>query len=373
MPKVHTYKNKPGFTEIRYRVGDQTIRETVPEDQARVRALQIQSDLDRVSVPPTKQEIEELRAVKFLLPEGTALLDVVRKFKASHESTSKTFSELVTDFITHENLRGVTDVTVRDKRNKLTTARNQFPLRIQDTTPDTIAAILEGVTNSKTSNNLRSVLVGFFDWLRARGYYEGRNPASLVSPRKAKAKDPVPFTPEELTKLLVQAESMRSADGVLLLSLGAFAGMRQSEISRLRLCDILDDGLGRDTINLSSEITKTSRRRSVEVTLQMKKWIGRFSGFMSPGKWMELCRGHKDGILVSTTNTNRLLREIAEKAGVKWKSNGLREGFISADAEINGVTHAARQAGNTEGVSESHYKALFSKKQAEQWFSIFPG
>lgn len=372
MSKVRTYSNKPGFTEIRYRVGKLIIRETVPDAQAKARAAEIQKQIDAVMVPTTRQEIDELRAVKFLLPEGTALLDVVRKFKATHDTTIKSFTELVDSYITHENLRGVTDVTVRDKRNKLTTARNQFPLRIQDTTPDTIAAILEGVTNSKTSNNLRSVLIGFFDWLNARGYYEGRNPASLVSPRKAKAKDPVPFTPEELTKLLVQAESMRSADGVLLLALGAFAGMRQSEISRLRLCDILDDGLWRDTINLSSEITKTSRRRSVEVTLQMKKWIGRFSGFMSPGKWMELCRGHKDGEIVFTSNPNRLLREIAEKAGVKWKANGLRKGFISADAEINGVTHAARQAGNTEGVSESHYKALFSRKEAELWFSIFP-
>lgn len=370
MPKVHTYKNKPGFTEIRYRVGDQTIRETVPEDQARVRALQIQSDLDRVSVPPTKREIEELRAVKFLLPEGTALLDVVRKFKVTYEITSKTFSELVTDFITHETLRGVTEGTLRDKRNKLTTARNQFPLRIQDTTPDTIAAILEGVTNSKTSNNLRSVLVGFFDWLRARGYYKGRNPASLVSPRKDKAKDPVPFTPEELKRLLVQAESMRSADGVLLIALGAFAGMRQSEIIRLRVCDIIEDGKIRDTINLSSEITKTSRRRCVDVTPQMKAWISRWIGFVPVMRWVQTNRGHQ--FLITTSNPNRLLREIADKARVKWKSNGLRKGFISADAEIKGIAHAAKQAGNTEGVSESNYKALFSKVQAEQWFDILP-
>lgn len=373
MSKVRTYANKTGFIEIRYHLGDETVREVVPEAEAKSRAAEIQKDLDRVSTPPTKKEINELRAVKFLLPAGVSLLDVVRKFKTTHDTTTKSFAELVDSYITHETIRGVTDGTIRDKKNKLLTSRNQFPLRIQDTTPDTIADILSGITNAKTSNNLRSVLIGFFDWLIARAYYDGRNPVSLVSPRKGKVKDPVPFTPEELTKLLVQAESMRSADGVLLLALGAFAGMRQSEISRLRLCDILEDGMWRDTINLSSEITKTSRRRSVDVTLQMKKWIGKYSGLISPGKWMELCRGHKEGEVVFTTNPNRLLREIAEKAGVKWKANGLRKGFISADAEINGIAHAAKQAGNTEGVSESNYKALFSKKEAEHWFSILPG
>lgn len=371
MSKVRTYKNKPGFLELRYRLGGQTIRETVPESQAVTRAAEIQQHLDCVSVPPTKQEIEELRAVKFFMPEGVSLIDVVRKFKVSHDATIKSFTELVDSYITHENLRGVTDVTVRDKRNKLTTARNQFPLRIQDTTPDTIAAILEGVTNSKTSNNLRSVLIGFFDWLSARGYYEGRNPASLVSPRKAKAKDPIPFTPEELTRLLVQAESIRSADAILLIALGAFAGMRQSEIVRLRVCDIIEDGKIRDTINLSSEITKTSRRRCVDVTPQMKAWISRWIGFVPVTRWVQTNRGHQ--FLITTSNPNRLLREIAEKAGVKWKSNGLRKGFISADAEINGIAHAAKQAGNTEGVSEANYKALFSKAQAEQWFDLFPG
>lgn len=370
MSKVRTYSNKPGFTEIRYRVGKLIIRETVPDAQAKARAAEIQKQIDAVMVPTTRHEIDELRAVRFFLPEGVSLLDVVRKFKVTHESTSKTFSELVTDFITHETLRGVTDGTLRDKKNKLLTSRHRFPPRIQDTTPDTIAEILSNIPNAKTSNNLRSILIGFFDWLIARGYYDGRNPVSLVSPRKAKVKDPVPFTPEELTRLLAQAESMRSADGVLLLALGAFAGMRQSEICRLRLVDIMD-GLGyRDNINLSSEITKTSRRRSVEVTPQMKEWFDLYVRFTPRMQWL----GTRDqnSLIVSSSNPNRLLREIAEKAGVKWKDNGLRKGFISADAEINGVTHAARQAGNTEGVSESHYKALFSRKEAEQWFSIFP-
>lgn len=372
MSKVRTYKNKPGFIEIRYRLGDETVREVVPEAQAKVRALQIQSDLDRVSAPPTKKEIEELRAVRFLLPEGVSLIEVVRKFKATHDTTTKSFAELVDLYIMHETLRGVTDGTIRDKKNKLLTSRHQFPLRIQDATPDTIADILSGITNAKTSNNLRSVLIGFFDWLIARAYFDGRNPVSLVSPRKAKVKDPVPFTPEELTKLLVQAESMRSADGVLLLSLGAFAGMRQSEICRLHLFDILDDPSYRSTINLSSAITKTSRRRCVEVSPQMRQWLGQYVRFLPSMQWSRLNQDHEKGILISSSNPNRLLREIADKAGVKWKANGLRKGFISADAEINGIAHAARQAGNTEGVSESNYKALFSRKEAEQWFSVLP-
>lgn len=372
MSKVRTYANKTGFIEIRYHLGDETVREVVPEAKAKSRAAEIQKDLDKVSTPPTKKEIEELRAVKFLLPAGVSLLDVVRKFKATHDTTTKSFTELVDSYIAHETLRGVTDGTIRDKKNKLLTSRHQFPLRIQDTTPDTIADILANIPNAKTSNNLRSVLIGFFDWLIARAYYDGRNPVSLVSPRKGKVKDPVPFTPEELTKLLVYAESMRSADGVLLLALGAFAGMRQSEICRLRVCDIIKDEVIRDTINLSSDITKTSRRRCVDVTLQAKSWIGAYVTYTTLSNWIGFGKA-PNATCITISNPNRLLREIAGEAGVKWKANGLRKGFISADAEINGIAHAAKQAGNTEGVSESNYKALFSESQAKQWFAILPG
>ena len=367
---VKTYNNKPGFTELRYRVGTTIHREVVPDEHVHGRKTAIEDDLKRFQVPLSEREIVEFRAAQALLPEGVTILDVVKQYRETTAASAlHTWSHLIEEFISEEILRGLDNNTVRDKKSKLQSATDTFPMKPTQVLASHISKFLASIQNAKTSNNFRSTLVQFFDWMMARNHYPATtNPVRLSRPRRIAAKDPVPTSPQDLRVLLAAADRLRLPDAILLIAIGAFAGLRQAEILRLRKENLVRNEAGIPThIVLSSEITKTSKRRVVDVTPQLAIWIHRAESMQS-----KFYAGPLRDRLVKVSNPNRMLRTVADIAAVEWTDNGLRKGFVSATATKHWIDHAAKQAGHSVDVSESNYKALFDVHQANLWFSIIP-
>lgn len=211
--------------------------------------------------------------------------------------------------------------------------------------------------SGRTRNNHLNYLKTFFKWAQKRQGYlpEGR----LMEIEKLK---PFPkeeskirvFTPAELKKLLAHSAD----DLVPYLAIGAFAGVRCAEILRLSWENIkLDEGI----IELTSDITKTKRRRLAYMPPNLIEWLRPFKD--------------SSGLVAPTTMQLRRRRAcLCSKAGVVWKDNGLRKSYISYRmAQVDSdAAQVAKQCGNSPSMVEERYKGLVTPRVAEEWFSIYP-
>lgn len=372
-PLVRIYANKPGYSELRYHVAGVVKREVVPDAHVRVRAQEITGQLASHQVPLRPAEVEEYRAVKFMLPEGVTLLQVVSHYLATGPRTKMSWPEALVQFKVRQKTDGISKDLVRDRLALLhkfqgfcTWGKLAFdPSQVLEAH---VRSYLATANSDKTANNWRSHLLVFFDWYRT----ETRTPVSVEHPvRSVKARrvavvDPVPFTPDALQKLLHTAQEESCAASIMALALGAFCGIRMAEIERLKWSDLYElDGSFSDVISLSSTITKTNRRRTIPVTPEAKQWFS--VGYLKTPSWL---RSHDCPVLNGKIHDK--LSAIARKAEVEWIPNGLRKGFVSASVALHGTAKTAAWAGHSEAVLESTYKALVSVEDATKWFSIRP-
>lgn len=106
-------------------------------------------------------------------------------------------------------------------------------------------------------NHHRDKVSSLFEYAVARGYTT-ENPVAKVEKRKIVRRPPGILTPDQLRKLLAAA----LPDLLPYLAIGAFAGLRSSEIRQL---DWRAVDLGRRIVIVDAEKTKTARRRIVRI------------------------------------------------------------------------------------------------------------
>lgn len=371
---IKTYPNKPGFTELRYHVAGTTCREVYADDQVDKEKKRIHKYLKQCQKPLKPHEVEQHNAAKILLGEAEvdkSILTIVRHYlDVLREVKPIGWEAAINSWRRHEVERGLPKQSVLTKSNIVDRLKDSFDFKsVYEVDRDDVAFHLSHYHVPKTRNNVRTILIGFFDWLENNGYAEKQsNPAREVSAAKVPPKDPIPFTEDELDSLLRVATEKNNTDALYLLVLGAFAGMRQAEIRRLTTTDIHNaiNGSGR-SLPLSSTITKTERRRVVPVSDTLHAWLEmiwrKSAAFRkTPGKQ-----------LVKGTNPSRILRVIAKRAGVKWVDNGLRKGYVSCMTELHTPDAVAKITGHSVDVLQSKYKALVTPEAAKAWFDILPG
>jgi integrase len=119
------------------------------------------------------------------------------------------------------------------------------------------------------------------------------------------------FTVDELRALLEAANRIAS-DVVPMLTIGAFAGLRDAEIKRL---DWREVDLARGHIQVKAKKAKSARRRIVPIQPNLDQWLRPYAamkGFVVP----EGARGKLD--------------RVRKAAGLaSWPQNGLRHSFAS--------------------------------------------
>jgi integrase len=220
---------------------------------------------------------------------------------------------------------------------------------------------LKGANRTKTAH--RQILWRLFAHCESRGYIpRGTNPVAGTQTFTGKQEEAVEvWTPEEMVKLLAAA----SRDFLPALAIGAFAGLRTSEILALDWGDVR---LADRTIKVVHRKARCAGTRLAPITDNLFSWLSQLAKKTGPiwprgQKWKE-----RERTITAAQNAT------AEAAGLlPWRHNSLRHSFCTYRvAATQDVPRTALEAGNSAGTIFAHYRALASEAEGKAWFVIIP-
>jgi integrase len=207
----------------------------------------------------------------------------------------------------------------------------------------------------KTRANFRANIGVLFSYAERRRMID-TNPVKRTSAPKLVDKAPEIFSINELTALLNSAQST-SPDVVPMLSIAAFAGLRDAEIKRLDWCEI---DLRRGFVEVKANKAKSARRRLVRIQPNLAEWLTPYastSGAIVPG------------------NARTKIDRVCDSAGLQhWPLNGLRHSFASYRlAATNDAANVAAELGHTSTkMLYSTYREVVRPEEAERYWNIAP-
>lgn len=281
--------------------------------------------------------------------------------KHSRVRTTLTISEIIDRLISAKRAKGVGARHLSDMSSRLSRIRSVFGKRVAATiTSDELETWVSGLKGSqRTRRNYHSHLAGLFNFAEARRYL-AINPMRSVEKPSVGILKPLIFTVKQMTDMLAIATHQER----LMLALGGFAGLRNSEI----FGSIGDHGgiewrdidLNRNEIHVREEISKT-RERIVSILpacrlLLTKSKIG------------------KNGPVVAMSQRKAIgsRSRLAKTARLKdWPPNGLRHSFGSYHlAAFENAPLTALQMGHTNPqVTMRHYRKMVRKEEGEKWWN----
>ena len=181
------------------------------------------------------------------------------------------------------------------------------------------------------------------------------NPVAGIDSRKVVRGAPSILTPMQLSAFLAACDPDSEMLGFV--AIGAFAGLRRSEIHRLKWEHI---NFTRGFITVEAENSKNSRRRLVPVCDALRLWLGRIKGV---------------GLIAPTKNFRRRFVAVRRAAGLlnDWEGNELRHSYASYRlAQVQDEARVALECGNSSAVLRQHYMELATPEEAAAWFAVTP-
>jgi integrase len=215
----------------------------------------------------------------------------------------------------------------------------------------------------KTRKNYRTAAVTLWSFAKSKGYLprDQQTEAELLPNRnRTKAarlsKEIGTYEPAALRQILAAAP----AHLLPIFAIGAFAGLRSSEIHRLTWGNIRPG-----FIQVIACDSKNAVRRHAPVTIALKEWLAKSK------------RGEDDERLCARFSREsalgRAMTKAIRDAGVVPVLNGLRHTFCSARvAATDDVKQTSREAGNSVPIIIKDYVKVFSKPKATAWFNVRP-
>jgi integrase len=183
-----------------------------------------------------------------------------------------------------------------------------------------------------------------------------RNPVLRTAKPKLVDAPPEIFTVDELRALLETAN--RETPEVLpMLTIGAFAGLRDAEIKRLDWSEV---DLARGYIEVKAAKAKSARRRIIPIQPNLAAWLAPSS--------------EKKGMVVPV-NARKKLDTARKAAGLaRWPKNGLRHSFASYRlAAIHDAPRVASELGHmSPQMLYSTYREVVLPEEAERYWKIEP-
>ena len=300
---------------------------------------------------------EAVHAIEALQPHGKTLTDAVRHYLDHLQTLERTcpVGELIVKFLVAKAKDGLSAAYLRDLENRLARFAEDFGKRpVAEITTQEIDEWLRALPVAlQTRKNFQTVLGTFFEF--AVPAFARENPVTRTAEIKVKHPPAEIFTPAQMRALLADADR----EFVPVLGLGAFAGLRQSEIERLDWSAI---DLPRSRIRLDAAATKTGQRRLVDIPANLAAWLAPVA--------------LPSGLVVESAKRMRLHRLAAMKAAkIKaWPLNGLRHSYASYHLALySNAAKTAEQLGHsTSKTTYQHYREVCTIEDAREWFGLMP-
>jgi len=303
-------------------------------------------------------------AVK-ILGSGANLEKACAEFVARANQTDKTVAEVVAELIAEKesgngNGKGKRSRrTIEELRSRLGIFARAFQVPIASVTKGQVQAWLDGLqTSEQDKAHKRQKVHQLFEWAWRRDYIL-ENPVKKVEKPDVEAGDVEIYTAEEIARLLNAA----SKEFRPFIAIGAFAGLRVSEIQRLEWSQV---NLAEGHIALRGR-KRGSARRIVPIQPNLAAWLADYAkckGMVWGRANEETCDEEKRCAAATATH---------ELSALKWKQNALRHSFCSNRlAVLKSDSATALEAGNSADVIHKRYKELVTERQAKAYFAIAP-
>lgn len=284
------------------------------------------------------------------------------QWKAAKKAPSN-ISDLVPSFLASKRRKGVSPHTIRSLESTLIPLAKEFPGSIASLTRAAVEEwIDERPRGPRRWNNMHAAIVALHRFARR----DGLLPAELCPVErmeKQKVKNSVlTYSPIELQKLLAAVPK----EWLPLVALGAFAGLRPEEIApelryknakpSIRWENILWD---KEKIDVPADVSKDRRRRFAPLLPVLRDWLADWRDARGP--------------VVPEVHPQKMRNALCARAGVAWKSDGLRHSFASYRlAFFPDEAKLSLEMGNSIEMIRRHYLDLKHDNEAKEWFSSTP-
>jgi integrase len=307
---------------------------------------------------PLHAAVEEFVTARKQL-HGDSILTAVKEHLARKRNVQERRVDQVVDELLGDKERGrdnseLSPRYVYQLRSDLVRFKSAFHINISSVTSALIDDWLKAQNvRARTRNNLRTSIVTLFHFARARGYLPKGIPTEADDVARAKDRGGKIgiLKPEQLAGLIEKAP----ADVKIYLALGAFTGMRASEILRLDWSEV---NFEKGHITVAPEKAKTATRRLVPIQANLIQWLFPYRDRTGPAveKRVEI----------------RAI-EFAKSQGIAWPRNALRHSYATYRlAAIADTARVALEMGNSPQKLMTNYRELADEHDAKAWFAIAP-
>ena len=308
---------------------------------------------------------EELRSMavdcaRRLKPYGKTIADATAFYlhRLAAEESARV-SKAVDDYLRARQRAGLSESHLSDISSRLGRFKEDFGERpVRTVSAQEVEDWLFGgdgaAFSPQTVSNRRAILHAFFAWLLRQKAIE-YNPVAAIAKPKVVRGAPEIWAPADLERLLKAAPP----ELVPVLAIGAFGGLRTSELLRLSWSEV---ALERGFIEITAGKAKSSRRRLVKIEPKLAQWLAPYAG-QTGSVWALGWRSYHEA-------TARLCGDL----GLAWPENGLRHSFASYHlALFRDAPALALEMGHTSPrMVFDHYREVVSPEAARRFWGIRP-
>jgi integrase len=268
---------------------------------------------------------------------------------------TRSVGDVVEELLFAKKADGVSGRYLETIRSHLRRFAHAFNVDIGSvTTPEIEHWLRQQKVGARSRNNMRSSVIVLFHFAQKQGFLPKGKPteADDIARAKDRGGNIGILKPADLARVLCRAE-----DGIqLFIVLGAFTGMRSSEILRLEWRDVNFD---RAFITVSAEKAKTATRRLVPVLPNLMCWLTPY-------------RGRVGGLFRGRRCAMRAIA-FAKGCSMTWPNNALRHSYATYRLALTAdAARVALEMGNSPQKLMTNYRELADQNDAEAWFSIVP-
>ena len=306
-----------------------------------------------------EEQVEARRAFDLLKTSQASLIDVVSFFLKHNQPKNgqKLTRDVIEEFLKIKTRKGGKPRYLRAlkfvyKKFNLTFGEKKINEIYRKDAEEWLH--LQKFANLTKRNYLRDLGM-LFKFASGEGYC-AENIIIRIEKPKAVEKPAEIFTVSQAS-LLLDAARRFDPDLVPYIAIGLFAGLRSSELAALDWSEI---SIFQKNIEVKAAKAKTSRRRVVEMSENLQKWL-------EPHKKVQ-------GAIVAPGWRERLQKLAKRMELPKWPQNGLRHSFGSYHLAFyqNAAKTALELGHETTKMLFAHYRELVSKDEAPCYWNILP-